>query len=311
MCDQTKKIGKKRLLLILCVALLPLALLAIALSAVHYGAPFRLLESEAEYHLRRLRWHGKESKRGDEQAKHGRALVALGERSVPLLIDEIRLYRYDGRYAPGPIRMLKEIGPEGRTGLLDKINAIDDEPEDRISHEKQKFALIAALIAALIVAYDDLSLLDQWLSDGQHDSVRGPSTRINQLIFMVDLHLRDMGFPESPSLLAQRAGHTDPFNPDFIDWWERTKMEWLNRDKNLRSEMGAPHGGQPRQVADFRENRDEDWHRRCAFYEKVFGNCEAVWPAPSGGDRPAVDLMWCRNDEGLSTLKTPCSRTKI
>jgi hypothetical protein len=69
--------------------------LVLAVLTVNYGVPFGLFESEAEYHLRRLRWHGKESKRGDEQAKHGRALVALGERSVPLLIDEIRLYRYD------------------------------------------------------------------------------------------------------------------------------------------------------------------------------------------------------------------------
>ena len=124
----------------------------------------RPLESSTAYHLRMMKWHGKETKNLVEQERHGDIIVRLGDDALPYLALEIADYgaSMGVRYDPSPSEMLRAIGQPAHDYLLAVLEA------NRIEHGLSTTTLSAVerreLILLLAREFDDWRYFDEWLN---------------------------------------------------------------------------------------------------------------------------------------------------
>ena len=124
----------------------------------------RPLESSTAYHLRMMKWHGKETKNLVEQERHGDIIVRLGDDALPYLALEIADYgaSMGVRYDPSPSAMLRAIGQPAHDYLLAVLEA------NRIEHGLSTTTLSAVerreLILLLAREFDDWRYFDEWLN---------------------------------------------------------------------------------------------------------------------------------------------------
>lgn len=85
-------------------------------------------ESAAQFHLRMLIWHGRETKDQAGQSRHAAALVAEGESAIPVLTDALLANGLNPRFHPQPLEMLEQLP---RTAVTAELKSrLDEERTD-------------------------------------------------------------------------------------------------------------------------------------------------------------------------------------
>jgi hypothetical protein len=178
-------------------------------------APF---ESAAEYHLRMMYYHGRETKDGHD-AFHGDQLVALGDRAVPVLAEAVA-YGFEPRFDPKPHEMLARLPATAHDELVRRINTLKESPESPADFRRRHFLFQRVnLTTALILVSNDWTYLDLWLADVQERGDRSYYGDLAiQLMGGMLKELLDSESAPAPFNLTESPG-ISTINPEFVEWW--------------------------------------------------------------------------------------------
>ena len=191
----------------------------------------RPMESSTAFHLRMMKWHGKETKNLAEQARHGDLVVKLGDDALPYLALEIADYgaSMGVRYDPSPSEMLRAIGQPAHDYLLAVLEA------NRIEHGLSTTTLSAVerreLIFLLAREFDDWQYFDERLNV---KDASGHSTYPIQNRRMEGVVIGRFGASKVPHMfLGDSYGPSmnTRIDPAFVKWWARTRPDVVKSKK--------------------------------------------------------------------------------
>ena len=88
----------------------------------YFGLGIRTpFESAAQYHLRMMYYHGRETKDGRDW-EHGRRLIALGKDAVvPEVVELLEHGEISPRYEPEPVEILKSFPQAARLEMIRRL----------------------------------------------------------------------------------------------------------------------------------------------------------------------------------------------
>ncbi len=207
------------------------------------GSPFVLgvrtpFESSAEYHLRMMYYHGRETKDGRDGI-HADQLVALGEPAVPVLAEAVS-YGFNPRYDPKPHEMLARFPAAAHAELARRIRTLPEVPEAK---RRSHFLFHRVnLTTALILVSNDWTYLDQWLDDVQELYETWEDDPIQFMDKMLHALLENESAPQ-PFIRAE-AGGPRTINPGFVKWWKTNRPRITAREnrEGFRNAAGWKSG---------------------------------------------------------------------
>lgn len=185
----------------------------------------RPMESSTAFHLRMMKWHGKETKNLAEQARHGDVVVKLGDDALPYLALEIADYgaSMGVRYDPSPSAMLRTIGRPAHDFVVAALRA------NCIEHGLNTKELSALerreLILLLAREFDDWQFFDEWLK--QESKVDNSAWEM-QNRRMEGVVAGRFGVSKVPAMFlgdSFRTPSTQRISPAFVRWWERMRAD--------------------------------------------------------------------------------------
>lgn len=175
-------------------------------------------ESAAEYHLRMMYYHGRETKDGRDLL-HGDELVALGERAVPALADAARGH-LNPRFEPKPHEVLARFPEAAHKELSRRIETLEESPHSSPEYRREHFLHQRInLTTVLILVSNDWSYLDLWMSDlAEHPNYEGyVDEGVRMMGAMLRVLLENESAPE-PFLRTGPWSHV-AVTPKFQEWW--------------------------------------------------------------------------------------------